>query len=546
MQPLKGRILFGALAVLACSGDPTENESIPTAITASPSQVFVTQGETQPVIASLVDEDGQILQSDISATNVGAGITVVEDPTFNTVNTGTPIARQHRFLVTGDALTATSFVLEASGVSATIQVTSVPGTLAAVISNLTPALGDTISITAPAGTFFTDASVLTFDGAAPQVVSQDATTIVFIPFPNITAPAVVSNVGVASNPALTFTLATPDTVRNDSLTTIGDNVTPTTPALGQVVTLTLPEGLRVLPESLFASGVGADTIPPVGLSIAGAEVPPQFVSLSPDSLTMMFIPPPNADSTVVVPGIVARRLPQYPLELPTSVKVTTAVVDSVPSTLSTTTPALGEEITLTRTDAAFSFNADATVNVGLDAIVTSVAVDGSSISFVPLPTSAGPVFVNGVTIGGFSLTLPAQQPPIDTVPAATPIAGTESPSTAPALAVPAPGGTTRVFDDATFIAPDDISGDGGVAAQYYSITVGAPTTLTISISSGDGVPDLDGVLCDDLTCTTPDFTVASTAHDESAEVTLTAGTHLLAVVNFDGGDTDFVLIELSR
>src|ERR671918_680984 len=105
MQPLKGRrVLFGALAVLACSGDPTGNESIPTEIVASPDVVFITQGETQNIIASVVDEDGQIIQSDINATAVGSGITVVEDSTFNTVNTGTPIARQHRFLVTANAL----------------------------------------------------------------------------------------------------------------------------------------------------------------------------------------------------------------------------------------------------------------------------------------------------------------------------------------------------------------------------------------------------------------------------------------------------------
>jgi hypothetical protein len=542
MQPLKGRrVLFGALAVLACSGDPTGNESIPTAITVTPDVVFVTQGETQNVIASLVDEDGQILQSDVNATNVGGGITVAEDPTFQTVNTGTPIARQHRFLVTANELAATSFTLEASGVTRTVQVTSVPGTLAAAFSNLTPALGDTVSITAPSGTFFNEASVLTFDGAVPVVVSRDAATINFIPFPNITAPAVVSEVGVTSNPIVTFTLSTVDTLRTDSILDIGSNVTPTAPALGGTVTLTLPAELRVIPESLI---VAAGPPPTLGLQIAGATVAPRDVAVSADSGTITFVPPPTADSVVVVPGIIARRLPQYPLLVATAVKVTTPVVDSIPATLSSTAPALGEEVTLTRTDAAFSFDADAAVTVGLPATVTSVAGDGSSISFVPPPGAIGNVLVDGVTIAGFSLLLPAKQPAI-TVPPATPIAGTESPATAPAIAVPAPGGTTRVFDDAVFSAAD-ITGDGGVGAQYYSITVGAPTTLTISISSGDGVPDLDGVLCDDQACTTPDFAVASTAHDESAEVTLTAGTHILAVVNFDGGATDFVLIEIAQ
>jgi hypothetical protein len=227
--------------------------------------------------------------------------------------------------------------------------------------------------------------------------------------------------------------------------------------------------------------------------------------------------------------------------------VTTPVVDSIPATLSSTTPALGEEITLTRTNAAFSFNPDAGVTVGGPATVTSVAGDGSSISFVPQPGSTGNVIVEGVTIAEFSLSLPAKQPGI-TVPPATPLAGTESPATAPAITVPAPGGTTRLFDDATFTAPD-ITADGGVAAQYYKITLAAPATLTISISSGDAAPDLDGVICLDGTCADPDqqdFSIASAAHDESAAVALPAGTHILAVVNFDGAPTDFINVTITR
>jgi hypothetical protein len=235
------------------------------------------------------------------------------------------------------------------------------------------------------------------------------------------------------------------------------------------------------------------------------------------------------------------------LVVPTASKVTTPVVDSIPSTLSSTTPAVGEEVTLTRTDAAFSIDADAAVTAGGPAIVTSVAGDGSSISFIPLPGSAGNVLVDGVTIAGFSLALPAQQPAI-TVDSLTPLTGTESPATAPALTIPGPGGTTRIFDDAVFVGAD-VTQDGGVGAQYYTLTVGAPTTLTISISSGDGAPDLDGVICGDGTCADPaqqDFSLASVEHAESAEVTLAAGTHVLAVVNFDGAPTDVILIELSQ
>ena len=64
MQRLKGRsVLFGALAVLACSGDPTGNQSTPTEIQTSPDVVFVTQGDSQAVLVSVLDEDGNVLTS---------------------------------------------------------------------------------------------------------------------------------------------------------------------------------------------------------------------------------------------------------------------------------------------------------------------------------------------------------------------------------------------------------------------------------------------------------------------------------------------------
>jgi hypothetical protein len=544
MQWLRGKkVLIGALAVLACTGDPTGNEGTPTEITAQPEVLFVTQGDSQPVIVTAIDEDGQALVADFTLSNVGSGIQVAEDPTYLHLDSENQIGRQARFFVKGIDLVATTFTLNALGLTKDVSVTTVPGNLAATISNTTPALGDTISITAPTGTVFNASSALTLGGLPVQVVSQDASTIVAIPGPNMLGPAVVSDVGVTSNPNLLFTLSTPDTVRVDSILDIGANVAPTNPALGGAVTLTLPAGLRLLPESLAT------------LSIEGTEVPPRDAVLSADSSTITFVPPPNADSVVAVSGVVPQRLAAccgategYALRLNTTVKVTTPVVDSIPATLSSTTPALGQEVTLTRTDAAFSFDPDAAVTVGgLAGLGQSVAADGSSITFVPPPGATGNVSVDGVTVAGFSLALPSKTPSM-TVPPATPIAGTESPATAPALTVPAPGGTTRVFDDAVFSAAD-ITADGGVGAQYYKITVGAPTTLTISISSSDGGPDLDGVVCLDGTCADPDqqdFSLASVAHDESSEVDLPAGTHTLAVVNFDGAPTDFVLIEITR
>src|SRR3954470_10729892 len=346
MQRLKGRnIVFGALAVLACSGDPTGNQSTPTAIQSNPDVVFVTQGDSEPVVVTVLDEDGNVLQADVTQSDVGSGITVRLDPTYQEVTTGNPIQRGTRFFVKGVDLAQTSFKVNALGLTKTIEVTSVPGTLDAEITDSQPTLGDTVTITVPTGTFFTDSSVLTFNGAAPVVTAQDETSISFIPMANVFGPALVSNVGVASNPDLVFELTTPFNVQTDSIVDIGTGLSTTAPALGAPVTLTLPAGLKLIPESL------------VTLNVAGAGILPKGRTLSADSTVITFTPPPNADSFVVVSGVIPTTLAgccataaNYSLLLGTSVKITTPVIDSLPSTLTTSTPAANDEVTVTVTD----------------------------------------------------------------------------------------------------------------------------------------------------------------------------------------------------
>jgi len=374
--------------------------------------------------------------------------------------------------------------------------------------------------------------VLTFGGAEPVIVSQDASTIVFIPGPNITGPAVVSAVGVTSNPALTFDLATPDTLRTDSILDIGANVTPTSPALAQTVTLVLPEELRVIPESL------------ANLTIANAPAAPRDIAVSADSLTITFIPPPNADSFVVVPGVIPRRLPQYPLQLTTTVKVTTPLVESFPSTVSDAAPDVNEAVTLTSTDANFVVGAASEVTVGATAAVVT-ARTANSITFVAPPGATGVVTVSGVEVAEFPLTLPSSDAPITVSSTVTPLAGTDDPGTAPAIAVPAAGGSTILYDTGTFDYAAPIFGGafGNFPARLYEITVPAGTfTLTLEWSTGE---DLGGYYFLSDGTTEPAFGPAD-AHGEGADSSpetstdaLTAGTYLIAVVNFSATDPVF-------
>jgi len=437
MQRLTRCVVFlGALAFAwACSGDPTDNEATPTLIVATPEVMTVAQGDSQAVITSVVDEDGQGLQAEFSVSDVGSGIEVNgPDPDFLPVLGGNPIGRQARFFVKGvDLGVKTTFTVNASGLTKVVTVTVVPaGTdLSATFSNTSPALGESITMTMPAGTMLTAGSVITFGGAKVNIVSvapDGSSVILFVP-PNLTAtPATVTKVALTGNPALTFTLQT-------------------------------TEG------------------------------------------------------------------------------VTTPVVDAVPSTLSTTTPAGNEAVTLTSTDPAFTFAATATVLVGssTNTFISSIAADGSSITFFAPTGVTGNVSVNGVIVSGFSLTLPSAAPDL-TGPA--PIAGTDAPVTAPLIAVPAVGATTLLHDGGTFAYDAPLFGTT-FKARLYKLVVptGRDIAVTLTWKTGedlgvywflaDGTTEAAGLNPADAKGG------GAAGSPESSTSTFAAGTFLLAVVTFD-------------
>src|SRR5918995_107908 len=533
MQPLMARmVLFGLLAVLACHGDPTENEGTPTDIVANPAVVFVAQGTTEAVLLTVVDEDGQALQADFTVSNVGPGITVEPDPTYLQLSSANQIRRQARFFVTANELAASSFEVSALGLTDTVEVTSIPAGLAATISDTQPALGDTISITAPTGTFFTEATTVTFEGALPVIVSQDASTIVFIPMPNINGPAVLSSVGVTSNPDLSFSLATTDTIRTDSIVDIGAGLSTTTPALGAPVTLTLPAGLRVIPESLPS------------LTIANAAVLPINVTVTPDSGTITFTPPPNADSVVTVPGVVPQRLaqcctatriigtdtiPGYALALPTTAKATTPVFATVPSTVSDVAPDVNEAVTLTSTDPAFTFGPGVGVLVGAAEGAVSSA-SGNSLTFTAPAGATGPITIVGVEFAGFSLTLPSTAPPI-TVSATVPtLAGTGDPSTAPSVLTPDEGFSSLLVDLPPFNGVDIVD-----AYYEFVVTEAGDYTITMDWDIGD---DVDLFFCPAAGVSTfdCDFQAATADHPEVGVYSLTPGTYYIVADDFAAYD----------
>jgi hypothetical protein len=551
------RLLYG-LAVLGVSlvgvgcGDPTASlRSGPAKIVADPTSLFLANGQTATVIVRVLDDQGNELQDTVTAsTTAGSTVTVKVDSTFlvgtDTTNPGAPVPLKTRskFLVTGGGVSSDTVVFSAGGLTLQVPVRVTPGTVSLSFSNAAPQWGDTITITAPSGVLFTDSSLVaegglacnpaaevpaTFGCATIIGLSTDKTVLTVVPGPNARGPVTVRHATVSYNQALDFEIVSTDSLNTPRLDTLFATASTTTPGLGQPVTITLPAGVRVIPESIVTPL--ADTTA-AGLVVQGnlLNLASADVTVSADSGKITFIPPPSSDSTILIPGIIPAPLPQYPQTMATTFKVTTPLIDSLGVAFSSTSPAVLEEITLTA-PAGFTFNPDATVEFGgLPAIINSVT--NTSIKLVPIPGSTGVGTIVGVTATlapQFTLKLPTKTG--ITVPPLTPLAGTDDPSTAPTVTTP---GTLN--DAGSFAYACEAA--GGFPCQVYKLSFASTTTLNYTLTGFGSPADLGLYFT-----TTADLTTAVKACDslgrddvpESCPITLPAGDYIMEVVTFGPG-----------
>jgi hypothetical protein len=213
----------------------------------------------------------------------------------------------------------------------------------------------------------------------------------------------------------------------------------------------------------------------------------------------------------------------------TTVPVRVLPTDFAP-TFSNAAPAQNEVVTLTAPE-GFTFASDATITFGADeAVVTSVAEDGSSISFVPRPLlgPGGPITptVTGALSNLFS-SVPLTIPTVDaiTLPLATAIAGTDDPNTAPTIQAPGVGQTAAFFDLPDFAATID---------HFYKINVTEPGDYTVTVDWTIG-SDVDAPICvADPTCAAEDFSDPTVTGNkpESGTFTLPAGVSTLWIEDF--------------
>src|SRR5829696_1609392 len=213
---LRGSVVLAvAVGFVSCSGDPTGDLREPAGIQATPTTLFIDVGETKPLTASLIDEQGNQIAAEYEVTDVGPGISVVQDTAYGHTTAGVHIENAVLFQVTASSIANSSFTLNAGGKSLVVPVRVTPSTVDILISNPTPNWGDTISLTAPAGVLFSDSSEVTFGGGAPGDVvrvSDDRTTLVVVPGPNTAGAVTISHSTVDYDPSLDFTVTSNGTV----------------------------------------------------------------------------------------------------------------------------------------------------------------------------------------------------------------------------------------------------------------------------------------------------------------------------------------------
>jgi hypothetical protein len=248
-------LLAASLGLWSCSGDQLADEAgVPTAIIATPTVAFVTQGETKLIKFGLVDELGGLIPSSWAIGASPAEFTVTFDSTFRVVynsdGTLTLPDNQSEVRATITALSAGSgsFTVSASGVSLDVPISILPANVPATFNTTTPQIGEDLVLTMPAGlTLLADATYSAGDAAPPIVVSQasDGSSVTLLVAPGTASPITIA--GVTPDFAdLNLTLNTTETITatNTSLYVGTDDPSTapeiTLPAVGSVSFYDIP------------------------------------------------------------------------------------------------------------------------------------------------------------------------------------------------------------------------------------------------------------------------------------------------------------------
>jgi len=316
--------VFALALAAACSDDSfTDIQGDLDRLVATPTQLFIEIGETETVQVSGVDGQGNPLTFNYEVTDPGTGIDVRRDSTFLPVYVDDStlqvpsVGERYRFVVTGQAYGATSFTVSAGGQEVVIPVQVVPQNgITATFSNATPALGETVTITAPAGTRFSPTSTVTAPGTAQPVVlsiAADGSTMDVVLPPNLAeAQLILNDVVSDAAPGVVFAPTTEATITTPSVPSFPGTVSNLAPNVNEEVSVTLT-GATLDPATTLILGAGA----------------PVITNLTTNSVS--FIPAPGTTAQLVINGVVLDALPQIPLSLPAPITDTIKVSPDIPT-----------------------------------------------------------------------------------------------------------------------------------------------------------------------------------------------------------------------
>jgi hypothetical protein len=365
---LRGSVVLAAAvaALLSCKGDPTDSlRNGVVKLIATPSVLFIPEGASQNVVVEAVDAQGNQAGTEFNlpAAQIGTGISVVVDPTFNPVYAGETLTRpgtvtRARYIVTANQQVSTTFVVTAGGHDITIPVGTQPTTAAATFAPANLNVGDTLTVTAPSSMKFTGSAVaanrstVTFAAGPCAVVPgslapADSSSLKCIPFPGSNGDATLTHMRTTYSTPGDYTVTAVSGVTVPAAPVLA--LAPASPIAGDTITVTLTGPYRFTPGS-------APIIP--GVRTAKAV-------LSADSLTLKFFVGPDAAGPVRIDQVrLTGRAIVDTFDLFTA-PVNTGTVPAMAS--STGTANFGDAITVTLSTGRYRFIPTSKITVARDA-----------------------------------------------------------------------------------------------------------------------------------------------------------------------------------
>jgi hypothetical protein len=329
--------LFAAtLVVGACSGDPTADDAgANLTIRATPNAVWMANDVSVPVnTAELIVEAVDALGGTAPGTWTAAAsgpFTVAEDVTYGGTTSG-QLGYRRRFVITptgaGEGtITLTGTGAPSGGLAIPVRVAPDSTFFDVTVSNLNPALAEQITVTAPAGTRFTNTTTVSVvrgalnalnNGlAAPTLVSMtaDSTQLTILPAPGAAGRIRMTGIASVSTPTLKSNAVSDDSVTVPVLASVAATLTTATPTPNTANTVTMPANFKFRPTS--------------ALTMTGTLTAPIILSRAADSNAVTILTPPGSNSPLSITAVQFAPLASLSLALPTAATVTTSAATSM-------------------------------------------------------------------------------------------------------------------------------------------------------------------------------------------------------------------------